>query len=288
MASTGPRMGSRIAVGMSGGVDSSVTAYLLKQQGYDVVGLFMKNWDSAEEMHGKGQCTAVADRQDAEKVCRQLKIPLHEVDFTKAYWNSVFERFLDFYDNGLTPNPDLLCNREVKFKLFKEYAKQFGAEYLATGHYCRTRTSCQEDGTIVSELLQGVDPSKDQSYFLASIEGGSLQNVLFPVGHLLKKEVRVIAQEAGLYTAKKRDSYGICFVGERDIVSFLSQYIDLRPGYFMSLDGTKLGEHLGVQTYTTGQRARIGGVSSKYYVTGRDFKHNIVYVVPSRTSFVIL
>lgn len=262
-------MQKTVIVGMSGGVDSSVSAYLLKEQGYRVIGLFMKNW---EETDARGQCMASREYEDVVKVCQQLDIPYYSVNFVEEYRESVFARFLADIEAGLTPNPDILCNREIKFKAFLQKAKELGGDYLATGHYCRT------DGE--GRLLKGVDPEKDQSYFLHAVEKNALQRVLFPIGHLYKKQVRDIARKAELATSEKKDSTGICFIGKRDFKPFLSQYIGLRPGPFETLDGRIVGRHDGMAFYTIGQRKGmgLGGEGEAWYVIGKDVQRNIVFV----------
>jgi tRNA-specific 2-thiouridylase len=257
-----------VIVGMSGGVDSSVSAYLLKEQGYQVIGLFMKNW---EETDGEGHCQSAKEYEDVVKVCNQLEIPYYSVNFVEEYRESVFKEFLAGIESGLTPNPDILCNREIKFKAFLKKAKELGADFLATGHYCLT------DG---HRLFRGLDPEKDQSYFLYAVEPGSLQNVLFPIGHLQKKEVREIARKANLATSEKKDSTGICFIGKRDFKPFLSRYISLKPGPFQTLSGQIVGQHDGAAFYTIGQRKGmgLGGEGDAWYVVGKNMAKNIVYV----------
>lgn len=257
-----------VVVGMSGGVDSSVTALLLKQQGYRVVGLFMKNW---EEQDANGQCTSAKDYDDVALTCAHIGIPFRSVNFVKEYREQVFSHFLKEYQAGFTPNPDILCNREIKFNVFYRKARELGADYLATGHYCQT---------VDGQLYKGLDPQKDQSYFLNAIDGKVLKHVLFPIGGLLKKEVRSIAEKHGLPTHAKKDSTGICFIGERHFTSFLSQYIAAKPGPFKRLDGTTVGEHAGVAYYTLGQRRQLGlgGPGDRWYVVAKDCEANIVYV----------
>jgi tRNA-specific 2-thiouridylase len=254
---------------MSGGVDSSVSAYLLKEAGYKVIGLFMKNW---EETDDKGQCKASREYEDVIKVCEQIDIPHYTVNFVEEYQTHVFSQFLADIQAGLTPNPDILCNREIKFKVFLQKTKELGADYLATGHYCRT------DGQ--GHLLKGLDPDKDQSYFLHAVGPGSLQSVLFPIGHLRKPEVRQLARKMGLATSEKKDSTGICFIGKRDFKSFLSQYIGYKTGNFETLSGTIVGTHDGAAYYTIGQRKGIGlgGEGEPWYVIGKDIARNVVLV----------
>jgi len=261
-------MKKKIVVGMSGGVDSSVTALLLKEQGYDVIGLFMKNWD---EKDPHGHCLSAADYEDVVKVCDQIGIPHYSVNFVKEYWELVFSHFLEELKLGYTPNPDILCNREIKFKLFLEKALDLGAEALATGHYAQIR-----DG----KLIRSVDQNKDQTYFLYTLQSKTLSKVLFPIGHLNKKEVREIARKNQLPTAEKKDSTGICFIGERNFHNFLSQYLGYQKGNFETLDGKIVGEHDGVAYYTIGQRKglRIGGAGEAWFVIEKDVKRNVVVV----------
>ncbi|WP_249669886.1 tRNA 2-thiouridine(34) synthase MnmA [Hazenella sp. IB182353] len=264
----------RVVVGMSGGVDSSVTAWLLKQQGYDVIGLFMKNWDDTDEY---GHCTATEDFEDVRRVCEQIGIPYYAVNFEKEYEQKVFQYFLDEYKKGRTPNPDVMCNREIKFGEFLEKAKKLGANYLATGHYAQMK---DVDGERL--LARGEDPNKDQTYFLYAVPKEQLQYAMFPIGHLNKKEVRKIAEEAGLATAKKKDSTGICFIGERNFKSFLSQYLPAQPGEIRTLEGKKIGLHDGLMYYTLGQRQGLGiggsGTGEPWFVVKKDLEQNILYV----------
>jgi tRNA-uridine 2-sulfurtransferase len=261
-----------VVVGMSGGVDSSVAALLLKEQGYHVIGMFMKNW---EEENEQGDCIAEADYEDVIRVCDQIDIPHYTVNFVQEYWDGVFSRFLDEYRAGFTPNPDILCNKEIKFKALLEKAIEYGADYLATGHYVRKRVY---DG--VPQLLKGLDPGKDQSYFLHAIDGESLKKALFPVGELQKPEVRRIAEENGLATAEKKDSTGICFIGKRNFKSFLSKYVEAQPGNFETLEGNIVGKHDGIAYYTIGQRRglAIGGAGDAWFVVGKNVSNNIVHV----------
>ena len=262
-----------IVVGMSGGVDSSVAAWLLHQQGHRVIGLFMKNWEEAGE---SGYCTAARDFEDVSITCAQIGIPCHSISFIREYQEKVFSGFLRDYRRGFTPNPDVLCNREIKFNIFFEKAMALGADYLATGHYCRI--------SAAGRLCKGYDANKDQSYFLNSINGQTLQRVLFPVGHLRKTEVRSIARKAGLIVHNKKDSTGICFIGERNFVEFLSSYIQARPGEFRLLDETPVGMHRGVAYYTPGQRRHLGlgGPGEPWFVVGKNSKRNIIYVERGR------
>ena len=264
--------GKRVVVGMSGGVDSSVAALLLKQQGYDVIGIFMKNWDDTDD---RGVCTATLDYEDVVRVCQQLDIPYYAVNFEKQYWDQVFTYFLDEYRAGRTPNPDVMCNKEIKFKAFLDHALSLGADYLATGHYARVR---KNNGRY--ELLRGIDTSKDQTYFLNQLSEDVLEKVLFPLGELNKSEVREIAKEHGLATAHKKDSTGICFIGEKDFKSFLSEYLPAQPGEMQTLNGEVKGMHDGLMYYTIGQRQGlgIGGPGGPWFVVGKNVKENILYV----------
>jgi tRNA-specific 2-thiouridylase len=268
--------GAKVIVGMSGGVDSSVSALLLQQQGYVVEGLFMKNW---EEDDGTEYCTAMEDFADAQQVADKLGILLHGANFAAEYWDNVFEHFLTEYRAGRTPNPDILCNREIKFKAFLEYALQLGADCIATGHYCRRG---EQDGK--STLLKGRDPNKDQSYFLHAVGHEELGQTLFPIGDLEKPRVRALAEEHGLGTAKKKDSTGICFIGERRFKDFLQRYLPARPGDILNLEGELLGKHQGLMYHTIGQRQGlgIGGLSEHggdpWYVVGKDLEANVLLV----------
>ncbi|MCG3085939.1 tRNA 2-thiouridine(34) synthase MnmA [Anoxybacillus sp. LAT_35] len=263
---------ARVVVGMSGGVDSSVAALLLKQQGYDVIGIFMKNWDDTDE---NGVCTATEDYEDVVRVCNQIGIPYYAVNFEKQYWEKVFTYFLDEYKAGRTPNPDVMCNKEIKFKAFLEHAMALGADYLATGHYARV---AYRDGEY--QLLRGLDANKDQTYFLNQLGQAQLSKVLFPIGELQKAKVREIAKEAGLATAGKKDSTGICFIGERNFKQFLSNYLPAQPGKMQTLDGEVKGTHDGLMYYTIGQRhgLGIGGSGEPWFVVGKNLKDNILYV----------
>lgn len=263
---------ARVVVGMSGGVDSSVAALLLKQQGYDVIGIFMKNWDDTDE---NGVCTATEDYEDVVRVCNQIGIPYYAVNFEKQYWEKVFTYFLDEYKAGRTPNPDVMCNKEIKFKAFLEHAMALGADYLATGHYARV---AYRDGEY--QLLRGLDANKDQTYFLNQLGQAQLSKVLFPIGELQKAQVREIAKEAGLATAGKKDSTGICFIGERNFKQFLSNYLPAQPGKMQTLDGEVKGTHDGLMYYTIGQRhgLGIGGSGEPWFVVGKNLKDNILYV----------
>lgn len=269
-------MAKTVVVGLSGGVDSSVAALLLKKQGYNVIGLYMNNW---EETDSCGNCTGEQDYADVRRVANKIGIPYYSVNFAKEYMDRVFSYFLSEYKAGRTPNPDVLCNREIKFKDFKTKAKELGADYIATGHYCDI---LHENG--VHYLLKAKDQSKDQTYFLNQLSQEQLDGVLFPLGGLLKSEVRKIAEENGLATAAKKDSTGICFIGERNFRNFLLQYIPAKKGKIMTYDGRVLGEHLGLMYYTIGQRRglNIGGQKdddgSRWFVIEKDLKNNVLYV----------
>lgn len=254
-----------VAVGMSGGVDSAVSAYLLKKGGFSVFGLFMNNWEEED-----GSCSAAKDFADVAAVCELLDIPYYGVNLAAAYKERVFAEFLRDLEAGLTPNPDVLCNREIKFDLFLEKALVLGADLLATGHYCRL--------TDDHLLLKGSDPLKDQSYFLHAVDGNALEKVVFPIGHLTKKEVRQIAKEINLPVAKKKDSTGICFIGKRDFKSFLTPYLGIEEGPFKTLDGKTVGTHQGAFYYTVGQRRGLGlgGEGEAWFVVAK--KENVVYV----------
>lgn len=261
-----------VVVGMSGGVDSSVTAALLREQGYKVIGLFMKNW---EEKDANGVCQSAKEFEDVISVCRKLDIPYYSVEFVEEYWNRVFVNFLKEYEAGFTPNPDILCNREIKFDAFYDKAMDFGADFLATGHYART-----EIRLGVPTLLKGLDPGKDQSYFLHAIQGKRLANVLFPIGDIHKIEVRALAERYDLSNKAKKDSTGICFIGERNFQPFLAKYLKGGRGTFQTLDGKRVGENAGVQFYTLGQRKGLGlgGEGEAWFVVAKDQVKNIVYV----------
>ncbi|MDQ1235321.1 tRNA-specific 2-thiouridylase [Paenibacillus sp. SORGH_AS306] len=267
---------TRVVVGMSGGVDSSVTALLLKQQGYDVIGIFMKNWDDTDEF---GHCTAEEDSEDVRRVCEQIGIPYYTVNFEKEYFDKVFTYFLDEYKRGRTPNPDVMCNREIKFGEFLNKAMDLGADYVATGHYARV---VEKDG--VFQLLRGIDNGKDQTYFLNALNQKQLSKTMFPIGHLPKPEVRRIAEEAGLYTAKKKDSTGVCFIGERNFREFLSGYLPAKSGKMVDIaTGEVKGDHDGLMYYTLGQRQGLGiggsGNGNPWFVADKDLEQNILYVV---------
>lgn len=262
----------RVVIGMSGGVDSSVAALLLQKQGYEVIGIFMKNWDDTDE---NGVCTATEDYDDVIKVCNQIGIPYYAVNFEKQYWDKVFTYFLEEYKAGRTPNPDVMCNKEIKFKAFLQHAISLGADYVATGHYARVQHN--EDGSL---MLRGLDANKDQTYFLNQLSQDQLKNVLFPIGEMEKSEVRKIAEEAGLATATKKDSTGICFIGERNFKEFLSQYLPAQPGNMETMDGEVKGKHDGLMYYTLGQRhgLGIGGDGEPWFVLGKDLARNVLLV----------
>ncbi len=262
----------RVVVGMSGGVDSSVAALLLKQQGYEVIGVFMKNWDDTDE---SGFCSATEDYEDVVKVCNDIGIPYYSVNFEKQYWDKVFTYFLEEYQSGRTPNPDVMCNKEIKFKAFLDYAISIGADYVATGHYAQIS---RENGLIA--LKRGADENKDQTYFLNQLTADVLERIMFPIGHLQKEEVRIIATENQLATAKKKDSTGICFIGERDFKQFLSEYLPAQKGTMKTLKGEIIGEHDGLMYYTIGQRhgLGIGGEGEAWFVVGKNVAENTLYV----------
>ncbi|MGS2716645.1 tRNA 2-thiouridine(34) synthase MnmA [Eionea flava] len=268
---------TRVMVGMSGGVDSSVTALLLQQQGYQVEGLFMKNWD---EDDGTEYCSAKADLADAQRVCDTLGIKLHTANFAAEYWDNVFEYFLAEYKAGRTPNPDILCNREIKFKVFLDYAKVLGADMIATGHYVR-----RDDSTGDTQLMKGCDNNKDQSYFLHAVGSEQLAKTLFPVGELEKPVVRQLAEQHGLITHNKKDSTGICFIGERRFKDFLEQYLPAQEGDIVTDKGQVIGRHSGLMYHTMGQRQGlgIGGVKNApdapWYVVDKDLENNQLVVV---------
>ena len=265
-----------VVVGMSGGVDSSVTALLLKEQGYNVIGLFMKNW---EEKDALGRCTSTQDYDDARKVCDKLSIPYYSVNFSKEYYERVFEYFLKSYKEGRTPNPDVLCNREIKFGPFLERAKMLGADFIATGHYAKKVST---DG--LHYLKKAFDKQKDQSYFLNQLNQEQLASVIFPLSDLNKTQVRESAAKNGLVTAEKKDSTGICFIGERNFKQFLSQYLPAQPGEIKTLSGKTIGTHQGLMYYTIGQHKGLGIGGQKeenqgaWFVCKKDLTTNVLYV----------
>ncbi|MBQ7227661.1 MAG: tRNA 2-thiouridine(34) synthase MnmA [Clostridia bacterium] len=272
----------RVVVGMSGGVDSAVSALLLKEQGYDVVGLFMHNWEETEE---GGACTSADDWEDARNVASKIGIPIYSVNFAKEYMDRVFSYFLSEYEAGRTPNPDVLCNREIKFDAFARYAKELGADYIATGHYCDITHDAPSSSGKTTHLLKACDESKDQTYFLNQVSASQLSNVIFPLGKLRKTEVRRIAEERDLTAvAKKKDSTGICFIGERNFKKFLMNYLPAKPGNIVDETGVVLGRHDGLMYYTLGQRRGlgIGGKAdyenARWFVVHKDLKRNELVV----------
>ena len=277
----------KVICGMSGGVDSSVSAFILQQQGYQVEGLFMKNW---EEDDDTDYCTAAADLADAQAVCDKLGIKLHKINFAAEYWDNVFEHFLSEYKAGRTPNPDILCNKEIKFKAFLEYAAEdLGANYIATGHYVRRRGT--DDN---AQLLRGLDANKDQSYFLYTLSSKQVGQSLFPVGDIEKPIVRAIAEDLGLITAKKKDSTGICFIGERKFKDFLARYLPAQPGNIRTVEGDIIGRHDGLMYHTLGQRKGlgIGGVKGAteeaWYVVEKDLVNNELIVAQGHDHSALL
>lgn len=273
---------AKIVVGMSGGVDSSLAAAILKEQGHDVIGLFMRNWRETDD---SGCCTADEDWQDVRSVCDSIGIPYYSIDFSEEYYDKVFRLFVDEYSRGRTPNPDVLCNKEIKFACFLDYALKTGAEYVATGHYCNVE---RRDGK--SYLKRAKDDNKDQTYFLNQLTSAQLEKVLFPLGNIDKPLVRELAKKYGLPTAEKKDSTGICFIGERNFRKFLSQYIPMRKGDIVTADGVKIGEHEGVYYYTVGQRRGIGiggssgGKGDRWFVLDKDVKNNKLIVSEGETD----
>ena len=273
-------MAEKVVVGMSGGVDSSVSALLLKEQGYEVTGLFMKNW---EEDDTDTYCSAAQDVADARAVCDKIGIELKTINFAAEYWDRVFENFLSEYQAGRTPNPDILCNKEIKFKAFLEYAlEDLGADYMATGHYVR-RTFEERP-----KLLRGSDPNKDQSYFLYTLSYEQVGHSLFPVGDMLKPDVRQLAEKAGLATARKKDSTGICFIGEKRFNEFLNRFIPAQPGPIETVDGLVIGEHDGLMFHTLGQRKGLGiggrqdSTDEPWYVVDKDIARNTLIVAQGK------
>ncbi|WP_066899603.1 tRNA 2-thiouridine(34) synthase MnmA [Streptobacillus notomytis] len=270
-------MKKRVVLGMSGGVDSSVAAILLKESGYEVIGVFMKNWEEKDE---NGVCMSDIDYEDVISVAEQLEIPYYSVNFVKEYWDRVFEYFLSEYRLARTPNPDVMCNKEIKFKAFLDYANKLGADYIATGHYARLTTN--EKGEKV--LLRGIDNNKDQSYFLCGLSQQQLEKVLFPIGEYEKTRIREIAEKYNLKTAKKKDSTGICFIGERNFNEFLSKYLPAKDGNIVDIKGNVLGKHHGLMYYTIGQRKGIGlgntkeGTGEPYFVVDKNVEKNELVV----------
>ena len=269
----------KVVVGISGGVDSSVAALLLKQQGYEVIGLFMRNWDTSVNGDILGNpdlnnniCPQEQDYNDAKLVCDKLGIPLHRIDFVKEYWDNVFEYFLDELKKGRTPNPDVMCNKYIKFDYFIKEVKRLGADYVATGHYAKL---------VDGQLMRSKDQNKDQTYFLSQLIHEQLENVLFPLGDIEKSEVRRLAEEYDLATAKKKDSTGICFIGERNFKGFLENYLPNQPGDIVNLDTNEIvGKHIGLMYYTIGQRRGldVGGTDDRMFVVGKNLKDNVLYV----------
>ncbi|MCT8639187.1 tRNA 2-thiouridine(34) synthase MnmA [Glaesserella parasuis] len=277
----------KVICGMSGGVDSSVSAFILQQQGYQVEGLFMKNW---EEDDDTDYCTATADLADAQAVCDKLGIKLHKINFAAEYWDNVFEHFLAEYKAGRTPNPDILCNKEIKFKAFLEYAAEdLGTDFIATGHYVRRPPLEQQP-----KLLRGLDSNKDQSYFLYTLSEQQVAQSLFPVGDIEKPIVRAIAEDLGLATAKKKDSTGICFIGERKFKDFLARYLPAQAGEIKTVDGQVIGRHDGLMYHTLGQRKGlgIGGVKgaseNAWYVVEKDLVNNVLIVAQGQDNSALL
>ena len=269
----------KVVVGISGGVDSSVAALLLKEQGYEVIGLFMRNWDTSINGDFIGNpnldndiCPQEQDYNDAKLVCDKLGIELHRIDFVKEYWDNVFEYFLDELKKGITPNPDIMCNKYIKFDYFIKEAKRLGAKYVATGHYAKL-----ENG----QLMRSKDQNKDQTYFLSQLSHEQLENILFPLGDIDKPEVRRLAEKYDLATAKKKDSTGICFIGERNFRGFLENYLPNQPGKIVNIDtNEEIGDHIGLMYYTIGQRRGldVGGTDDRMFVVGKNLKDNILYV----------
>lgn len=284
-----PKEQTLVIVGMSGGVDSSVSALLLQQQGYKVEGLFMKNWD---EDDGTEYCTAMDDLADAQAVADKLGMKLHTANFASEYWDNVFEHFLEEYKAGRTPNPDILCNREIKFKAFLDYTKVLGADYIATGHYVR-RHDIETEAGPQAQLLRGIDGNKDQSYFLHAVAGTEIAQTLFPVGELEKPEVRRIAEEFDLITHNKKDSTGICFIGERRFKDFLQQYLPAQPGVIETPEGDVIGQHQGLMYHTLGQRQGlgIGGLNGysddPWYVAQKDLERNVLIAAQGKNHPIL-
>ena len=279
----------KVVIGMSGGVDSSVSAILLKQQGYEVIGLFMRNWDTSINGDILGNpnlnnniCPQEQDYNDALSVCQKIGIPLYRVDFVKEYWDNVFNYFLEELKKGRTPNPDVMCNKYIKFDYFIREAKRLGADSIATGHYARIK-----DG----QLLRAIDANKDQTYFLSQLSKEQLENVLFPIGELEKSEVRKIAEDYHLITASKKDSTGICFIGERNFKNFLKNYLPSQSGQIINIEtGEVVGEHIGLMYYTIGQRRGldVGGTDNRMFVVGKNLEKNALYVALGEDSSYLL
>lgn len=266
----------RVVVGMSGGVDSSVSALLLKEQGYDVVGVFMKNWDDTDD---SGVCTATEDFEDVKRVADKIGIPYYSINFEKEYWNKVFEYFLSEYKRGRTPNPDIMCNKEIKFKSFLDFAMKLDADYIAMGHYAKTVT----DKNGVVHMMRPKDGNKDQTYFLSQVTQEQLKKAIFPLADLSKPQVRMIAEQAGLATAKKKDSTGICFIGERKFKNFLSEFLPAMGGNIVTSDGRIVGKHSGLMYYTIGQRSGLGlggnqSSCAPWFVVGKNLQKNELIV----------
>ena len=278
----------KVVIGMSGGVDSSVAAIVLKNQGFDVIGLFMRNWDTSVNGDFLGNpnlndniCPQEQDYNDALEVCKKIDIPLHRIDFVKEYWDYVFTYFLDELKKGRTPNPDIMCNKYIKFDMFAKEAKKLGCDYIATGHYARI-----ENG----QLKRAIDENKDQTYFLSQVSKKQLEIVLFPIGNMTKPEVRKIAEEYNLVTAEKKDSTGICFIGERNFTKFLENYLPNKPGDVVDIDHNQvIGQHIGLMYYTIGQRRglNIGGSKERMFVVGKDLTKNILYISYGNTDYLI-
>lgn len=273
-------MKKRVVVGMSGGVDSSVAALMLKREGYDVIGVFMKNWDEEDD---DGACTAASDYADVQRVCDKIDIPYYTVNFTSEYWERVFQIFLDEYKRGRTPNPDILCNKEIKFAAFLDFAKKLEADYLATGHYAQLLHENEQ-----TKLIKAADRNKDQTYFLASVPDMQFHDVLFPIGHMEKSDLRELALKENLYTANKKDSTGICFIGERKFKEFLQRYLPAQPGEMQTLDGEVVGHHDGLMYHTLGQRKGLGiggcGNGQPWFVIGKDLEKNVLLVEQGETD----
>lgn len=269
----------KVVIGMSGGVDSSVAAIILKNQGYEVIGLYMRNWDSFTNGEyndapvGKtGICPQEEDYNDAKAVCEKLRIPLYRKDFVQEYYDYVFKYFLEELEKGRTPNPDIMCNKYIKFDMFAKEAEKLNADFIATGHYARI-----ENG----KLLRAADDNKDQTYFLSQVSKEQLKKVLFPIGNMLKSDVRKIAGDYNLITANKKDSTGICFIGERNLTKFLNNYLPNKPGDIINIDTNKIiGKHIGLMYYTIGQRKglNIGGTNERMFVVGKNLDKNILYI----------